>query len=45
MRSISHVLDTSAILAHYYDEPGADEVAKLWDDESNTARDLRGHGC
>lgn len=30
------MLDTSAILAHYYDEPGADEVAKLWDDESNT---------
>ena len=30
MRTITHVLDTSALLAHYFDEPGADVVAKLW---------------
>jgi PIN domain nuclease of toxin-antitoxin system len=28
--TISHVLDTSALLAHYFDEPGADEVERLW---------------
>jgi predicted nucleic acid-binding protein len=27
---IRHVLDTSAILAHYFDEPGADAVAAIW---------------
>ena len=26
---MTHLLDTSAILAHYLDEPGADEVASL----------------
>ena len=26
MASVTHILDTSAILAHYFDEPGADEV-------------------
>jgi len=26
----THVLDTSALLAHYFDEPGADVVEQLW---------------
>jgi hypothetical protein len=26
---MTHLLDTSAILAHYLDEPGADEVERL----------------
>ena len=30
MRTITHVLDTSALLAHFFDEPGADVVAGLW---------------
>ena len=30
MSAVSHVLDTSALLAHYFDEPGADEVERLW---------------
>ena len=30
MSRITHVLDTSAILSHYFDEPGADKVALLW---------------
>ncbi len=30
MRTITHVLDTSAILAHFFDEPGAEMVASLW---------------
>jgi predicted nucleic acid-binding protein len=34
MSRISHVLDTSALLAHYFDEPGAELVEKLWGDES-----------
>jgi predicted nucleic acid-binding protein len=25
-----YLLDTSALLAHYFDEPGADAVASLW---------------
>jgi predicted nucleic acid-binding protein len=33
MSRISHILDTSAILAHYFDEPGAELVEKLWADE------------
>lgn len=32
---ITHVLDTSALLAHYFDEPGADQVDELWSDTSN----------
>lgn len=28
--TITHVLDTSALLAHYFDEPGAEEVERLW---------------
>jgi predicted nucleic acid-binding protein len=31
---ISHVLDTSALLAHYFDEPGAGLVAEIWSDAS-----------
>ncbi len=34
MRNISHVLDTSAVLAHYFDEPGADIVEQLWTDDT-----------
>ncbi len=30
MRGVSHVLDTSALLAHYFDEPGAEMVDRLW---------------
>jgi len=30
MASVTHILDTSAILAHYFDEPGADEVNAIW---------------
>jgi predicted nucleic acid-binding protein len=36
VKRISHILDTSAILAHYFGEPGADVVAQLWADDSNT---------
>jgi predicted nucleic acid-binding protein len=28
--TVTHVLDTSALLAHYFDEPGADVVQRLW---------------
>ena len=28
--SVTHILDTSALLAHYFDEPGAEEVQGLW---------------
>ena len=31
MSAPTHVLDTSALLAHYFDEPGAEVVQKLWD--------------
>ena len=34
MSRISHVLDTSALLAHYFNEPGAEVIQKLWSDES-----------
>ena len=34
--TITHILDTSALLAHYFDEPGADEVEQIW--RSGTAR-------
>ena len=30
MRGVSCVLDTSALLAHYFDEPGADIVQGFW---------------
>ncbi len=29
--TITHLLDTSALLAHFFDEPGADVVQGLWD--------------
>ena len=35
MRAVTHVLDTSAILAHYFDEPGAEMVERLWHDSGN----------
>ncbi len=35
MSRISHVLDTSALLTHYFDEPGAELVESLWSDPSN----------
>ena len=33
MSRISHVLDTSALLAHYFNEPGAGVVESLWSDK------------
>ena len=35
MAAITHILDTSAILAHYFDEPGAAEVDAIWKDKKN----------
>ncbi|HTP59548.1 MAG TPA: PIN domain-containing protein, partial [Spirochaetia bacterium] len=35
MSRITHVLDTSALLAHYFDEPGAELVQGLWSDGSS----------
>ena len=35
MNRISHVLDTSALLAHYFNEPGAALLDALWANESN----------
>jgi predicted nucleic acid-binding protein len=35
MNRISHVLDTSALLAHYFNEPGAESLDALWADPSN----------
>lgn len=35
MSRISYVLDTSALLAHYFNEPGAEIVGRLWSDESS----------
>ncbi len=32
MAIATHVLDTSAILAHYFEEPGAEEVETIWQD-------------
>jgi predicted nucleic acid-binding protein len=32
--TVTHVLDTSALLAHYFDEPGADMVQRLWSSAS-----------
>ncbi len=34
MSGITHVLDTSALLAHYFNESGAGLVDRLWSDES-----------
>jgi predicted nucleic acid-binding protein len=34
MSHFTHVLDTSALLAHYFDEPGAERVNELWADPS-----------
>ena len=34
MAVITHLFDTSAILAHYFDEPGADEVYQLFQTRS-----------
>lgn len=34
MSRITHVLDTSALLAHYFNEPGAGLVEGLWSDET-----------
>jgi predicted nucleic acid-binding protein len=33
---MTHLFDTSAILAHHLAEPGADRVQALFDDESNS---------
>ncbi len=30
MARVTHLFDTSALLAHYFDEPGADEVDQLF---------------
>ena len=35
MKAVTHVLGTSAILAHYFDEPGAALVEELWQDTGN----------
>lgn len=35
MASPTHLLDTSALLAHYFDEPGAAEVDALWQDSGH----------
>jgi predicted nucleic acid-binding protein len=35
MNRVSHVLDTSALLAHYFNEQGARLLDALWADESN----------
>jgi predicted nucleic acid-binding protein len=46
--AITHVLDTSALLAHYFDEPGAQVVQKLWESRGKpgisavTVTELRG---
>lgn len=35
MPAITHLLDTSALLAHYFDEPGAAEVDAIWQHPEN----------
>ncbi len=35
MSRVTHVLDTSALLAHYFNEPGAAVVERLWSDETS----------
>lgn len=49
MSRISHLLDTSALLAHYFDEPGSPLVAELFADRNSrpaicsvTVAELRG---
>ncbi len=34
MSKPTHLLDTSALLAHYFDEPGAAEVDAIWQDSA-----------
>ncbi|MFB3906401.1 MAG: type II toxin-antitoxin system VapC family toxin [Acidobacteriota bacterium] len=33
--SVTHVFDTSALLAHYFGEPGAEELDRVWADPDN----------
>ena len=35
MPRFTHLLDTSALLTHFFDEGGADDVAELWRDGAN----------
>jgi predicted nucleic acid-binding protein len=35
MARYTHLLDTSALLAHYFDEAGAAEVDAIWQDPAN----------
>ena len=35
MPAYTHLLDTSALLAHYFDEAGATEVDAIWQDPSH----------
>jgi predicted nucleic acid-binding protein len=35
MSRVTHVLDTSALLAHYFNEPGADTVQAIWESRTN----------
>lgn len=35
MPGYSHLLDTSALLAHYFDEPGAAEVDAIWQNSAS----------
>ena len=35
MAPVTHLLDTSALLAHYFDEPGAAEVDAIWKESAN----------
>ena len=35
MSAVTHLLDTSAVLAHYFGEPGAEIVDGLWQDSRN----------
>ena len=35
MPHATHLLDTSALLAHYFDEPGAAEVDAIWQNSEN----------
>jgi|AP95_1055475.scaffolds.fasta_scaffold223791_2 predicted nucleic acid-binding protein len=35
MPTLTHMLDTSALLAHYFGEPGAEQVSQLWSHRTN----------
>jgi predicted nucleic acid-binding protein len=35
MPTFTHILDTSAVLAHYFGEPGAERVSELWRHRTN----------